>query len=153
MSFTALLHILAMANLVGLLIPEIHIGRQYRLSSSATERRALASLHLRLAQWAYIVLLFTVLTGVGRVMEVGYPWFAFGTVFWLAAKQTIGLLLVLWVLLTWPALRQAQKNLRSGHVSEAEVEIGLTMYERVKSRSHVVTGLAWLMAALAILKI
>ncbi len=153
MAFTALLHILAMANLVGLLIPEIFIGKQYRRSSSVVERRALASLHLRLAQWAYIVLLFTALTGVGRVMESGYPWFAFGVVFWLATKQTLGLLLVLWVLLTWNALRRAQKNLRSGNMSETEAEEGLKLYERVKSRSHIVTGLAWLMAALAILKI
>ena len=151
MNLAALLHILAMSCLVGLLVPEIFIGRQYRLSNSLEEKRALASLHLRLASFVYIMLLVTVLTGVGRVMESGYPWFAFGTMFWLAAKQAIGLLLVVWVFLTWVGLRAAVKKLRSGAMSEAESS--LAAYEKVKGHSHLITGLAWLMAALAILKI
>lgn len=151
MSITALLHILSMACLVGLLIPELFIGRQFRQSNSVLERHSLALLHLRLAQFAYGILLLTVLTGVGRVMESGYPWFNFSGMFWLAAKQTIGLLLVVWVLVTWAGLRAAAKKLRSGTASEAEE--GLKIYAAVKARSHLVTGLAWLLAILAVSKI
>jgi hypothetical protein len=153
MSFTLLFHVLAMSNLAGLLVPEIFISRQYRLNTDWQKRHALASFHVKLTQWTYVILLVTVLTGIGRVMEAGYPWFAFSTMFWLAAKQSLGMVLVAWVLLTWSGLRMVAKNLRSGSDSEAETMIALRDYERIKGRSHVITGLAWVMVALAVLKI
>ena len=152
MKFTALLHILSMASLLGLLVPEIMLGRQYRKSSAPAEKLALARYHMKIARFSYALLLFVVLTGAARVMEQGYPWFAFDTMLWLALKQIIALLLCVWVVATWSSLLQVAKKLRSEVSLEAESNAVLKAYERIKGRSHLVTGMAWLLAALAILK-
>ena len=148
MKFTALLHVLFMANLVGLLVPAIFLSKQYRQSQSLEARAAIALLHVRLTMFAYIVVVLIVLTGVARVAESHYPWFDFRSMFWLAAKQSLGLLMALFVLLTWFPLRRAAADLRS------QTDVGsIQAYDRIKGWSHLITGLAWVMLVLAILKI
>jgi len=153
MKLVLLIHILLMANLVGLLVPELIIGRRYRGTKSIPEKRALASLHLQLNQWAAVVLFLTVLTGTVQTISGRYPWFAFNGMLWLAIKQVVGLALVIWIIVSWNGIRSTAKKLRFDTQSEAELEIGLKAYDRIKGQSHMITGLAWLLAALAILKV
>ena len=152
MQFTALLHILAMANLVGLMVPFVMLNRASRTSDDVNVRVQVARLYTQLILFAYLMLLVVVATGIGRVAESDYPWFAFGTMFWLAAKQTIGLLSALFILATWVHVRRVLKVLRSKASTDIPVSDKLQSFGRVRGWAQMVVGLGWVLLVLAILK-
>jgi hypothetical protein len=149
-NITLFIHVLAAAALIGFLLPEIFIKRLYNETKDPSGKLALARLHLRMMVWGLPILLFIVFTGIGRTAEMHYPWFNFSLTFWLAAKQTLGAILLVWYLIVYSGIRAAGKSLKGSAESPDAL---CRIYERVRGKIHPIVMTALVLALLGTLKI
>lgn len=143
-----------MALLLGLMIPVILAGRQYRKANHAADRLVLAKFETSLAEYSVYIFLFVLITGIVRTIEVGFPWFSFRLLFWLAVKQSIGMLLLIWAGYYLYRVRSVKKQLKTVPAEEDELRRHFEIFEdSVHGQLHLLIGSGWLLAILGIWKI
>ncbi len=145
-NLTLLFHVLGAIVAVGMLVPDLLLGRIFREAADDGEKIRLARLHLRFGIAATFGLVLIVFTGVGRTFEVPYPWFSFRDALWLAIKQILGIALLILRLSILPGTLRLHKAL--GHSDPA----ALKSYEGVRGRSQHTLGIALILAILGVLK-
>ena len=153
MKYILLIHVLGMAVLTGLLLPELLVRKKYHAAESPETKLAFARLHMQLSHISGLAFWVVLLAGIGLMVMGNYPWFNFRDTLWLAIKQCLAIGTLIWVWSGLPKMRRIGAALMASAPDAPDLSEKLAMFESVMGIFHRKLSIAWIMAILGVLRI